>query len=441
MSERHFHRALLVACDASGYGSRDDMGHLSVQAALLTVLDEAAEEANLNRFAWDRQSSGDGELAILPPEEPEKRVVDDFIRELINALRRYNSERLPHLYLRLRVAIHHGFVKKSSNGFAGQGVVAVSRLLDCAQLKAVMSADLPTLGLILSEQVHVGTIAQCHTGYDPNEFLVVDVVNKEYKDKGYIWRAGHRANTIPDDRVGFDVKAAASTLTADEVTEVASPREGRAVNRSTQIEARRRRHRIRWSTGIALVAGAMLIALVVQTVGGTIKAGTEPVAPPSSAAVRSAEAVDDGSLQADLQPGAVPLARIIAPPPERITTTLLNQIYTNEPGYRLYPRGCAGDEIQLRADLSPDGGSGFDDVKLTLGLGDEVPDTIRTSVEIFLDEERVEQFVLAPSQSQVVSERINAKRVLRLFIKSVGQGDCVDQSYDVLVADAFVIRR
>lgn len=72
-----FVRRQLVSTDVKGYGGRDDRQH-----AVLAVSCTAAERAGLDRPAWRRWRTGNGELAVLYDSGDEPRVVDDFVREL-----------------------------------------------------------------------------------------------------------------------------------------------------------------------------------------------------------------------------------------------------------------------------------------------------------------------------------------------------------------------
>jgi hypothetical protein len=182
-----FGRALLMACDATGYGRGDDQLQDAMQAGLIKVLDEAATGARLVRSEWDRNSTGDGELALLPATVSEPRVVDDFIRELCAALARHNRHLADHARLRLRVAIHYGIAYPASNGYSGQGVVVVSRLLDSAPLREAMKQTDTELALILSDGVYQETVAGGHTSLRPAEFRAVDVRNKEFAARAWIW--------------------------------------------------------------------------------------------------------------------------------------------------------------------------------------------------------------------------------------------------------------
>jgi hypothetical protein len=186
LEENHrFGRRLLLAVDAQGYGGGDDQQHVAIQNGLLSVLNEAATRAHLARDRWSRQLAGDGELAVLPISEPEPLVVDDFVRELAAALRCHNRDRIP--TVRLRLAIHHGVAMPASMGFAGQGVVAVSRLADSEPLRQALTQSTDAdLAVCLSGQVYRDTVLQGHTSLRPEDFRRVEVRVKEFTQDAWL---------------------------------------------------------------------------------------------------------------------------------------------------------------------------------------------------------------------------------------------------------------
>lgn len=170
-----------------GYGRRDDREHADVQRALLMVLNEAAHASGLDRLDWSRQGAGDGELAILPDQEAEPVVVDDFVAELHAALRYYNHGRLPEFRMRLRLAIHFGAAIKADNGYAGQGVVLVSRLVDSRPPHlALEQDDGALLAVMVSDEVYQDVVVQRHTKLTDQDFREVAVDNKETRVRAWL---------------------------------------------------------------------------------------------------------------------------------------------------------------------------------------------------------------------------------------------------------------
>jgi len=182
-----FGRHLLVAVDAAGYGTGTDQEHIAVQSGLPAVLDAAAARANLRRDRWLTQQAGDGELAVLPRDEPEPIVVDQYVRYLDEALAAYNANPASRRKLRLRMAIHFGTAMPADNGYAGQGVVAVSRLVDSAAVKdALAAAPQACLAVILSRQVFDDVVRQGHVSVQPTDFAKVSVRVKEFQDEAWV---------------------------------------------------------------------------------------------------------------------------------------------------------------------------------------------------------------------------------------------------------------
>jgi class 3 adenylate cyclase len=174
------------------------------------VLDTAAARANLRRDRWLTQQAGDGELAVLPRDEPEPIVVDHYVRYLDEALTAHNANPASRRKLRLRMAIHFGTAMPADNGYAGQGVVAVSRLVDSAAIKdALAAAPQACLAVILSRQVFDDVVRQGHVSVQPTDYAKVSVQVKEFQDEAWVKVVGvplHAAE--PSDKPAADKPAA-----------------------------------------------------------------------------------------------------------------------------------------------------------------------------------------------------------------------------------------
>ncbi|MEV6872835.1 hypothetical protein [Amycolatopsis sp. NPDC051128] len=184
--------------DVQGYGGRDDRQHASIQSGLLAVADTAAARSGLDRTTWHRQGAGDGELAILPAGVPEPAVTDDYVRELVAALADHNHDLAADARMRVRIAIHHGVAMPGANGWTGQGVVGVSRLVDSAPLRGALhtfpDAD---LAVLVSRQIYTDVVAQRHTSLKPAEFREVVVRQKEFTDVAWLRVPGYDVHGAP----------------------------------------------------------------------------------------------------------------------------------------------------------------------------------------------------------------------------------------------------
>jgi len=186
-STRDFARSLCLSVDAKGYGSADDLTQRRWQRELLGCLDRAAERANIDRSRWWRQPSGDGELALLPDDGTEPRVVDDLVRELDRDLADYNRGRIDNHRLRLRLALHYGRALPGDNGASGNGVVQVCRLANSKVAhEALEAAPEAHLAVILSKRIYKDVVLQSHTSLRPADFRRVRVVEKELKTDAWL---------------------------------------------------------------------------------------------------------------------------------------------------------------------------------------------------------------------------------------------------------------
>lgn len=195
-----FERRVLVAVDMTGYGTGTDQDHFSVQTGLTAVLEAAAAKAGLRREQWVIQPQGDGELAILPADQREPVVVEDYVRYLDEALTAHNADPGSGRRIQLRMAVHFGVAMPADNGYAGQGVVAVSRLVEAPALKrALANAPDACLAVILSDQVYKDVVQQEHVSVPATDFTRVGVQVKQYRDTAWAKVLGAPDAVTPSD--------------------------------------------------------------------------------------------------------------------------------------------------------------------------------------------------------------------------------------------------
>ncbi|GAA3880547.1 hypothetical protein GCM10022243_51460 [Saccharothrix violaceirubra] len=181
-------RSLFVCCDLRSYGAADDGLQRELQELLVGSLDRAGAAAGLDRSRWTRQPKGDEEWAVLPSTEPERRVVDDYVRALDRELSAVNKWRVPAGRLRMRLALHHGVVVEGANGFPGQDPVLVSRLLNCsAARRALEQFPEAALVVVLSDHLYSSMVRPGHTTLRPEDFRRIDVVEKTFTGQGWLW--------------------------------------------------------------------------------------------------------------------------------------------------------------------------------------------------------------------------------------------------------------
>jgi len=195
--DEDFSRRVLLCMDAKGYSDRNDIEQHELQQVLINVIKAAAEEAGLDRRQWDVQSTGDGELAVLPQDSAEWTVIDEFPAALSGALTVHNSDRRDHARLRMRLAIHQGLVRRADGGYAGQGVVTVSRMVDSAQARqALIACPTADLVVLLSPSLFNEVVLQRHTHLSSKDFREVSIRNKKFHSSAWLYVPGHDVHKL-----------------------------------------------------------------------------------------------------------------------------------------------------------------------------------------------------------------------------------------------------
>lgn len=148
-------RVMCVTVDIEGWSKRLVPEQLKAQEVLITVLDEACRRAHLDRELWERQGSGDGEVALLPSGIDETSAIAELILGTATALRQANRSLNDANRVRLRMAFGSGLVFYGVNGFAGAVVIETCRLLDSPPVREALThyprAD---LAVIVSEHLY-----------------------------------------------------------------------------------------------------------------------------------------------------------------------------------------------------------------------------------------------------------------------------------------------
>ncbi|MDG4531202.1 hypothetical protein [Streptomyces sp. AV19] len=193
-----FGRRLLLAVDAKGYGQADVLRQSRFQEAIPQLLGRAADAAGLDRERWQVQPGGDSELAVLPEGASEPALVDTFMRSLDAGLRAFNHDRVPEGRLRLRAAVHFGPVSPGPNGFVGPAPVVTGRILDSAVLRAALAENPDAcLAVAVSSTVFDDVVREAYTTFRAEEFAEVEVENKEFAGRAWIWVPGGDARAVP----------------------------------------------------------------------------------------------------------------------------------------------------------------------------------------------------------------------------------------------------
>jgi hypothetical protein len=182
-------RRLLIAVDMERYSRQDNVVQYRSQRTFQQVMHEAVRELGLDRVRWITQQGGDGELAILPPDTPETVVVGTLAPVVNRLLATANQNQAPPARVRLRMAVHQGLVHlDGANGYPGEAVVTVCRLVDAPPLKAALRAfPSANVALIVSSEIYRDVVRQ-YGEPRPDRFREVKVrmPDKEFEHDAWV---------------------------------------------------------------------------------------------------------------------------------------------------------------------------------------------------------------------------------------------------------------
>lgn len=196
MSER-VDQFLCLSVDVQAYGRTNHIRQTQIQRDLVDLLDTAADAAGLDRGQWLRQAKGDEELCLIPASQPPHIVVGEFLTELDATLRRRNGTSPSTERLRVRVGIDHGPAQLGANGFVGDAVVRVSRLVNSAALRqALHLADTANLAAVIADVVYRDWIASGLSTTEPDRFRQVHLTEKELSTKAWLWVPGANVHEL-----------------------------------------------------------------------------------------------------------------------------------------------------------------------------------------------------------------------------------------------------
>lgn len=192
-----FGRHGLISSDAEKYSSRNEVDQHELQRVIVDTYETAAREAGLDRSGWMVQPSGDGELAVLPRNQLMTQVIDKLPQAMCAALDAHNRAARTELRLRMRMALHEGLVQRSAGGYAGTGVITVSRIVDSPVARQALTACQDTdLVVLLSPILYNEYVRQGHTVLAPEEFREVTVSVKTFRDTAWLHVPGHDVHSL-----------------------------------------------------------------------------------------------------------------------------------------------------------------------------------------------------------------------------------------------------
>ncbi|MEV7925425.1 hypothetical protein [Kitasatospora sp. NPDC088779] len=148
----------------------------------LGLINSAAEGSGINSRDWHMRSTGDGVIGVIPPDTPERYLVDHFTRALAAGLRRRNIRHTPARRMGIGLAIGFGIIRFADNGFTGSRLINTIRLLDHTEMRRSRQG----LTLALADRVYEDSITENLTSFPRGAFQRIAVDAKGMSIPGWL---------------------------------------------------------------------------------------------------------------------------------------------------------------------------------------------------------------------------------------------------------------
>lgn len=164
---------LAVDIAESTRADRDVEAQRYLRLSIYGILREALAGAGMPlEQAW-HEDRGDGVLVIFPPDLAAQPIIDSFPERLQCLIRRHNCFSCPPARMQLRVAANVGPVYRDENGWAGDDVTLLCRMLEAQPLRRALSESSAELAFIISDYVYTKLVLRRRSLANGSSFRAV----------------------------------------------------------------------------------------------------------------------------------------------------------------------------------------------------------------------------------------------------------------------------
>lgn len=187
----------MLAVDITAFSRRTPDLQLHLRNTVYQIMKDAGEACGV---PWDGcrvEDRGDGLVLIAPPEVGVESLLAPLTAHALAALRWHNKMASRAAQLRLRMAVHAGFVHFDDHGAAGKAVIHLFRLLEAPALKTAFAAHGGDFVLIVSDYLYQEIIQDGPGLLEPTAFRDIPVEVKETHGRGWMWLPSRRHDGPP----------------------------------------------------------------------------------------------------------------------------------------------------------------------------------------------------------------------------------------------------
>lgn len=175
------------ALDIAGFGTYPDEVHTHLRTVLYETTEKACDDAGLPWISCYREDRGDGLLVIAPGYLGADIIVDSVASHIHAGLRRHNRRSSDHARIRVRMAVHAGYIRLDEHGVAGRCVIDLFRLLDATELKDALTISGASFVMAASDYLYNEVIRHGPGLIDPGAYRPIMIHNKETHAPAWLW--------------------------------------------------------------------------------------------------------------------------------------------------------------------------------------------------------------------------------------------------------------
>lgn len=196
LDRRPLHHAM-AAFDLVAFGHAQPGLHTHLHASLYRLVQDACQAASIDWTRCHHEDRGDGLLLIPPPDVSVHLLVDPFSANLHAGVRRHNALSSGPAQLRLRSAIHAGYLLDVDYGIDGLDLIHLFRMLEAPVFKSIIDLQRAEYALIISDYLHA-EINQHPCGLtDPTCYQPLAIDTKETHALCWAWIPPPAATSNP----------------------------------------------------------------------------------------------------------------------------------------------------------------------------------------------------------------------------------------------------
>lgn len=178
--------AMVMGLDIADFGAawRDDDARAHIRSALFSTVRSGFEEG---RIPWSDvycEDRGDGALVIAPSDASPEILLGLVLTEIARLVRRHNRLSSAVAQLRVRIALHVGYMRREGQGFSGHALVLPWRLVDARPFKQRCDEEEADVGVILSDYLYDEMVR--NGILDPGDYVPLSLPVKGAVEQGWV---------------------------------------------------------------------------------------------------------------------------------------------------------------------------------------------------------------------------------------------------------------